>query len=320
MLYKNPSQTCYSNALRYALKLIIKIKLYLKEKIRPKFVIVGGESMSESNIIFKKSNSLIQAKYDYSYAEQRLVLYIISKVRNDSDLTLRIRTKDFYDVCGIKSHNYDELKNVTLQLKQKVLVIKFEIEGRKKELQTSWVNDVIYDDKGYIEIDISKNLKPYLMDLQKFYTELNLKYCFRLKSLYSARLYEILKQWENRGEVEFKLSYFRDLLSIKDHEYPMYANLKQRVIITAQKELEKHTDIYFEYEEVKADRKVTALKIKIFKNEKNIDSETAITIETQPVKRHKPKNGFDNFTERVYDSKALEEAWLKKSSERLNDL
>lgn len=56
---------------------------------------------------------------------------------------------------------------------------------------------------------------------------------------------------------------------IVKEEYPLYANFKSRVILTAQKELKQKTDIYFSFKEIKQGRKVVAIEFEIFENTKN---------------------------------------------------
>ncbi|MGR5897571.1 hypothetical protein ACT7C8_01455 [Bacillus cereus] len=72
----------------------------------------------------------------------------------------------------------------------------------------------------------------------------------KLKSIYSIRIYELLKQYENLKERTLSLEtlrYYVDAIKI----YPNYANFKQRILKPVQKELKNNTDISFEFTEIK---------------------------------------------------------------------
>lgn len=59
-----------------------------------------------------------------------------------------------------------------------------------------------------------------------------------LSSIYSVRMYELLKQYEKIGKRWFKLEDLRLILGMNQGEYPLYANFKQKVILKAQRDLE----------------------------------------------------------------------------------
>ncbi|MBF0556161.1 MAG: RepB family plasmid replication initiator protein, partial [Nitrospirae bacterium] len=79
----------------------------------------------------------------------------------------------------------------------------------------------------------------------------------------SIRLYELLIQYWRLGERRFEVEELRKILGITDSEYPLYANFKQRVILTAQAELAKSTDLSFTFKEIKTGRKVTGIEFTI---------------------------------------------------------
>ncbi|BDR68557.1 hypothetical protein K144316041_p10600 (plasmid) [Clostridium tetani] len=68
------------------------------------------------------------------------------------------------------------------------------------------------------------------------------------------------------------------MIGAKGKSYNVYANLKNKVILQAQKELNEKTDIKFTFEEIKTGRKVTSIKFYIVCNKNNKD-EMAVTLE-----------------------------------------
>jgi len=105
-------------------------------------------------------------------------------------------------------------------------------------------------------------LRPYLLELKREFTSYKLENVVKLKSSYAIRIYELLKQYEKLQERTFLLKSLREMLGAEDI-YPAYGNFKQRVLVPAQKELKKKTDISFEIEEVKKGRKVEKVKFLI---------------------------------------------------------
>ena len=117
--------------------------------------------------------------------------------------------------------------------------------------------------KGTITFEISGLLKPYLLELKKNYTSYLLAYIPKLKSGYSIRLYELLYQYRKIGKRHFELA---DLQKKVGSSYNLYGDFKRKVILQAQKDLKKHTDIAFAFAEIKEGRKVVSLNFIIFSN------------------------------------------------------
>ena len=220
-----------------------------------------------------KSNCLVEASYKLTIQEQRIILLMASMVKpEDEDFQIyRIKIKDFLDLVGIKDQGkYPEIKKITRTLRSRELII----HKPGSELQIGWLSSAEYfDGKGYVELEFSPKLKPYLLKLKEFFTSYQLKNVIQLKSVYSIRIYELLKQYEKIGKRDMELDELRYILGIEDKKYPMYANLKQKILNPAQKELEEKTDLSFKFEELKEGRKVKAIRFLISKNERIIKKE-----------------------------------------------
>src|SRR4051812_20306515 len=210
---------------------------------------------TQPNNLVTKSNMLIEANYKLGVVEQKIILCLASNIQpNDSDFkTYTLPIKEFSNLLGLKgTPKYTELRQTTKELMQKV----FEVRINKKVIQVAWLSYVAYNEtEGAIDIRFDPFLRPYLLELKKEFTSYKLENVVKLKSSYAIRICELLKQYEKLHERTFLLTGLRKLLGLEDI-YPAYGNLKQRVLFSAQKELEKKTDISFQIEEVKKGRKV----------------------------------------------------------------
>src|SRR6478609_8889061 len=209
-----------------------------------------------------KSNRLIEANYKLGAIEQKIILCLASNIQpSDSDFkTYTLPIKEFAGLIGVKGqHKYSDLKKITKELMQKV----FEVRINKKVIQVAWLSYVAYNEsEGTIDVRFDPFLRPYLLELKKEFTSYKLENVVKLKSSYAIRIYELLKQYERFQERTFFLSDLRKMLGAED-VYPAYGNFKQRVLLPAQKELMKKTDISFEIEVAKKGRKVEKVKFLI---------------------------------------------------------
>lgn len=227
--------------------------------------------MPEKNNIVTKSNSLIEANYKtkLSLREQKIILYIVSKVEKDDEdfKTYTLPIKDFSQMMGLEgSPKYSELRKITEDLMSKVIEVVKKKES--KVLQVHWMSSVEYNsEKGTIDFTFDPKLKPYLLQLQKEFTSYKLQNVLALNSGYSIRFYELLKKWEKIKSVEYTLEELRKRIGT-GLKYKEYSNFKLRIITPSQKELANKTDIKFSYEEIKKGRKVESLRFIISTNKK----------------------------------------------------
>lgn len=208
-----------------------------------------------------KSNKLIEARYRLSLQEQRLILLLTSKIRmEDVDfLWYKLNIQDLAKFLGLEKNKniYEAVRNSVRRLMRRVITI----EDINTDLH--WIDTASYGEKGIIKITVHQILKPYLLSLRSHFTKYYLKYVVYLKSVYSIRLYEILKRYENVGEAVLMLEDLRRMLGIKDTEYQAYNNFKRKALLVAKEEIPKKTDISFDFEELKEGRRVTKIRFRI---------------------------------------------------------
>ncbi len=226
----------------------------------------------EANYIISKSNHFIlNSSYDLSLEEQRIILTLASMVQpSDEEFKpYKFKVKEFMDLLGLKTKTkYSTIPLITKELMKKV----FEIKEGRKIIQVAWLSSAIHDlDEGSVTLEFSPLLKPYLLELGAYYTNYKLSNILQMKSKYSPRLYELLKMNEyNKKGFEIKIDELRRLFKAEE-VYPLYADFKRRIILKTQSELEKNSDIRFEFKEIKSARKVDAIKFFVFENIKKVE-------------------------------------------------
>lgn len=265
----------------------------------------------KSNLVVKHNN-LIEARYNLSLNEQKIILYATSKLdRNKKKfnlLTLNIR--EFFSLLGTTQERYTEIREVVKELRKKEITIRKD----GNELIVGWLSSIEYlGDQGEIELEFSEKLMPYLLQLKESFTRYELKNILYLKNKHSIRLYELMKQYERIGKREFELKELRKTFNIRDDEYLRFDNFDRVVLRSSKEEINKYTDLNIDYEKIKTGRRITSILFKI--EAKDQDKEVFIDYlnETYNIKDMKIKMGLgkENFnTEQIMSiyEKAVEKA------------
>ena len=232
---------------------------------------MNGKKLEEKNLVVK-ANVLIENKSSLTVTEQKIVLCLISMINpNDKDFCKYIlKISDFMKIAGIKDKSsYNRIHNATEKLMRKIIKIKLP----NSFLQLSWFSSVEYFyGEGKVELEFSPKLKPFLLKLKEQFTRYQLKNIIKLKSFYSIRLYELLKQYELFNKRVFEIKELREMLGIKDTKYLKYNNFKRKILLVAQKEISEKTDLIISFSEIKEHRKIIKIKFIIKSKKKQVNS------------------------------------------------
>lgn len=227
---------------------------------------IDKKTIKPANHWVTKANTLVEASYRLSLTQQRIVLFMTSLVQpEDEDFkTYRIHVRDLMDILDIdRSHLYAQMILMIRNLMKVVVTIPLQDE---KHLDTHWINSQEYEiGGGYSDITFDPKLKPFLLHLKEKFTTYKLENVMRLKSIYSIRIYELLKQYQGIGKRTIAIDSLRKMLGIELNEYSLYGDFKRKVILVAHHEINEKTDITFEYREIKLSRKVNELEFTITK-------------------------------------------------------
>ncbi|MEK5217771.1 replication initiation protein [Psychrobacillus sp. FSL H8-0487] len=223
--------------------------------------------VSKDNTV-TKSNLLIEAAYKLSASEFKIIQTVFSNIQpgDISFHTYSFPVKQFLDLLDLKGNSgYSALKKMTEELYKKPITFTTD----NVTTQITWFSKVQYNEnKGTITLKVDEFWEQYLLSLSNNFTSYKLFNITNLRSIYSLRLYELLKSRVSLNSVRIiSIEDLKAKMGIDPEQYPKYANFKQRVILQAQKELKAESDIYFEFTEIKKGRAVNKIEFHIYRNQ-----------------------------------------------------
>lgn len=245
-----------------------------------------------------QSPVLINMRQNLNITERRIIYSLMALVQpGDQDFkSYVIRAKDLADLIGISEKSfYERLEHAINSLMTKQLVLEDE-SGRYQD-RIQWVQRATYiRGKGLIRIKLSDDLKEFLLTYGS-YTKYRLLYVLPLRSEYSWRIYEFLKEeiWKTKEPIEYKkkqytkyrvmkVSELRKLLDIPDDQMTLMKNFRAYVLNVAKKELAEKTDIKFEYDVYKKiGRNIDSFIFYIEPNKKNMTKQLDIDTQTHDI-------------------------------------
>lgn len=274
-----------------------------------------------------KPNALIQARYSFQdIHEYRLYTSMLMEVYRGED-PFRSMNIPIETVLGPTKRKLSEKDHVNLRRAAKNITernVNLEVYEPKYFDYIPLVFRAKYQKEDQadkvIRTQFHPDVIPVIEDMfEKGYTKWFLMYSNRLRSFYSVRMYELLKQYERFGARPVhgknsestplhKLRWWLSLDGANDAKpkFKRYSNFKQKILLKAQDDLKKYTDIAFEFEEDKEfgdPREVSGLWFYIKKNIPTIDGciQTTLPFNFEEFSlENMRKNRFGHYTSGFY--------------------
>lgn len=265
-----------------------------------------------------KDNALNQYTFYKSSVQLKIFTQLIIEIRKDpKKVTYSLEIKDILKKFWGSEKNYFQLRNICKKMMQIVDIPKekwFSLETLFYRINT--------EENWLIGFEVNPNLKPYLVNITNNFTSYHLEYIVKLTSGYSIRIYELLKQYQDKiGWWWWKITIdkLRELLKIDDNIYPRYPNFKQKIILVAQRELEEKTDIKFQFEEQKKGRKIDVITFYILPNKKaNSSKKEPTKIVPKELPKITKNESYKILSEKLkIDEKFIEEIYKTYDEKRI---
>ncbi|MCR5602954.1 MAG: replication initiation protein [Lachnospiraceae bacterium] len=157
------------------------------------------------NSDYVKSNLLIGAKYKSSLLENKVMAISLNKIKDaeedkEGTLIVRLKASELKKLLDSKSGSfYSQLDKIGSSMTGRVIGMSDPINESFHYM--SVINNAHYEN-GVLTLEYNKNLNGYLKNIKQNFTKLNLETMLDFKSVYSFRLYELLKSraYYPRGE------------------------------------------------------------------------------------------------------------------------
>ena len=193
------------------------------------------------------ANDLIKGRQKMTLREAQLLFIAISQVvYDDKDFkTYTTTVPELAEFMGVDENSlYRDLENICTNLLQRVVKIQVDEDdskGRKKWKIFQWVNSASYDN-GTLTLRLSDDIKPFLLDLEAYYSQTLLGTLLTFRSYYATRLYQYLvaesnAHWGHIYEWNFTCEQIRELFRVDVKQYTRAYNLIQKTIVPALEEI-----------------------------------------------------------------------------------
>lgn len=225
-------------------------------------------SLANRNV--SMSNLIVNAAHALNLSEKRIVSSAIAKLdsfaKHPPVKPIRITAHEFAECFGIDPDTaYTQLRKGSQNLFQRYIKRTYSTPKGDAVEKIRWVDRVAYQDgEGYIELNFTSHVAPYLTALEKRFTSYKLQQTSALRSVHSWRLFENLKKWDSTGKWLVDIDEFHQVMDASKSYQENFAQLRKWVIEPAVKELEETNDLDIRWEAHKTGRKVSRL-VFIFK-------------------------------------------------------
>lgn len=209
--------------------------------------------------IVKKDNKLVRSKVSITSVDaSRILANLIACIHtNDKELTetYRVAVKDFLNVSG--GGNYARVKEICRELAKATAEMEEpDPDGPHPVFTVMPFFFKIKYSRGIVEARFNPEMSPMLIQLRGLFTEYNLLEYLSLPSVYSQKLFEILKSWDDKPEIIIPVSELHRMLDTPQSLRSDFRNFRLRVLEKAHADITEKTSLRFEWEPVKAGRSV----------------------------------------------------------------
>ena len=276
--------------------------------------------MLKNNLIVK-SNQVIEASYTLTTIEQRLILSAIAQVPKgeeiSDDVLYPLTTKNLVKLGGDEKASHKEFKDAVNRLYERSIVLR---DGDESD-SFRWIQEKVFKESTVAFIRFSKPILPFLSNLKAEFTKYLESDIVGMSSPYSIRFYELIMQYRSVGHREISLENLRWMFQLQN-KYPVWADLKKRVIEQATKEINEHSPYNLTIEPKRTGRKITSIVLK-FQDKKSLkkqkESINNPLLEPQKNKDFVSQN-IQTFSDALKQSEKAKESDLVHRASRITGL
>ncbi len=224
------------------------------------------EMISNSSYMIVIGNPLLNAKFDLTAFQMKLFHFLVLNTNQSLEgfTVTKVKVSEVAEFLKNKTSDYlyDLLEKESRKLLKKEIYWEDEHSWKAAHI----LAQIEYHKKeGAFSFMFPPMLGTHLLRLKKNFTYIDVRNIVSMDSVYAIRFYSFCKEFERFGRFQFTIDEMRKMFNLQD-KYELYGLFKQKVIVKAQQELIKNSDIIFDFDEIKDGRKVVALLFTIKKN------------------------------------------------------
>lgn len=222
-----------------------------------------------------KSNKLIEARYSLGLQEQRLMLLALSKLNSTEKLPkerIQLRVSEYAAVFGDHKDLYADIKTAAKSLLRRVVTIEKDDGGWKMFQVAAYAE--LTTKTGIVELEFHSEMAPYISELKKCFTKIELPQLAGFTSVHALRIYENMLKWEPETCLETTVEDLKKMLGLYDEKkkrfgYPAFKDFENRILKPAKEQIALYTPHQLEYQKVGSRGPVGIRFIKFFLTFKN---------------------------------------------------
>lgn len=235
----------------------------MRKSTASKIQISSETSLANRNV--SMSNTIVTSAHSLNLSEKRIISTALAKLDSMAKKAparpIRITALEFAECFGLdETTAYEQLRRGTKALYNRSIKRVVQTAYGQREEFLRWLDlSTYHQGQGYVEVNFSQQVAPYLMALERRFTTYKLEQTRALRSIHSWRLFENLKRWESTGKWIVEIDEFHHLMEATKSYRANFAQLRKWVIEPAVKELRDVSGLDIEWTAHKTGRKVTRI-------------------------------------------------------------
>ena len=205
----------------------------------------------DTKLQIRHHNVITNARHELTAVQLDIYFMMLSRLKpgDSKDTKYLISVKEVEDLTG-RQWNYQQLREATAGLIGKV----FEIEEEDGLLQVALMSSAKYlRGQGKIQLSITEDLKPYLVDLKNNFTSFQLFCVLSMTSKYAKWMYVQFSRWKDVGFLMYEVEQLKYRLNLKDpnskapEQYKQWGQFRTNVLEPAIKQINELSDLRVSY-------------------------------------------------------------------------
>lgn len=218
-----------------------------------------------------KSKKLNNANFgNFTHNDYQVFLHLVSKIGGVDEFGKYLQPEQLQREHILTAKEFSELFNTDIHHSYRVLkkaidkLMKTDIKVERIELKEVWRINICSmakynSNKGYITIEFTDRIMPYLSQVKERFILYNLKEIANFGSLYTTRLYELLQEFKETGWMLKSVDQLREAFAV-GNSFKLYGDFKKYTFAHACQEINDNYDMDLRFEEEKEGRRVVAVK------------------------------------------------------------